>query len=108
MAAGNGIPAYRVVTPADVRDQFRAWGKVAATAGLLQSYLDDLKLLNNRLARRPKAFGDPLHDYHHAELCLYRGLTEYKIVTYAVHTKRPLVFVRSVRLRPDRALGMAE
>ena len=106
MAMGNGVPAFRVVTPEDVRAQLKTWGRLAAQAGLFQAYLADLKHLDLRLSRRPKAFGDPLHDYHGAHLCLYRGLTEFFIVTYAVHTSRPLVFVRSIRLRPDRALGV--
>lgn len=102
---GNGIPAFRVVTPEEARGQLKDWGKLAAEAGLLPAYLDDLKLLNIRLGRRPKSFGDPIYDFKNARLCLYRGLTGFLVVTYAVHTSRPLVFVRSIRLRPDRALG---
>ena len=105
MAMGNGIPAFRVVTPEGARAQLRDWGKVATEAGLLAAYLDDLKLLNIRLGRRPKSFGDPIYDYKNARLCLYRGLTNFLVVHYAVHVARPLVFVQSVRLRPDRPLG---
>jgi hypothetical protein len=108
MSATNGRQPYTVSTPPGIRQQFRQWGELAARLGLFREYLADLRLLNELLLYAPKRWGDPLQNFQSAKLRSYRGLTEYLVVTYAVHTERQVVFIKEVTLRSDRPLGRAE
>lgn len=63
--------------------------------------------VNDRLTYAPKQFGDPQYTYPHAKIRVYRAWTELLDVSYGVHTEQPVVFVRDIRPRDDRPLGMA-
>lgn len=108
MAAGDGQPIYVVSIPAAVKGRFKPWAALAGRLHLFDEFIADLKRLDQLLLRRPMQWGDPLYDWEHAGLRLYRGLTDHLVVHFAVHLVRRHVFVRDINLRPDRPLGQAE
>jgi hypothetical protein len=68
-------------------------------------YIADLTFLDEQRCHHPKEWGDPLFDLDAARLVVYRGLTEFLRVFYAVHLDEPQVIVRKVEFRDDRKLG---
>jgi hypothetical protein len=67
----------------------------------------DVRRMNDRLTYSPQNFGDPLTTFPHAKLRLHRALTDFLIVEYGLHRARRIVFIRSIKLRPDRPLGQS-
>jgi hypothetical protein len=57
------------------------------------------------LANSPLDWGDPLSDYRHLNLRLYRGSYGWLIVNYAVDEARRVVYIRSIQPYPGSALG---
>jgi hypothetical protein len=108
MADGNGQPTYSVSIPEGVRERFKPWAAFADRFGLFDAFVADLKRLDHLLSHTPVEWGDPLRDWEHAGLRLFRGMTEHLIAVYAVHLVRRYVFVRDIVLRPDRPLGQSE
>lgn len=103
--AGDGDPTFMVSVLPEARALLRGWGRLAEQRGLYIEYGEDLRRLGARLGHDPADFGDPLWDFTHAKLSVFRALTDFLIVQYGIHAEQRVVFVQSVRLRPDRPLG---
>ena len=88
-----------------VRDKLAAAGALARTRGISSEYIADLTFLDEQLHHFAKEWGDPMYDLDAAQLVVYRGLTDFLRVFYAVHLRESHVFVRNVELRHDRRLG---
>ena len=89
---------FRVVFFPNVRDQLTFFSRIAARMNLASWLVSALRTIDRKLHENPWTWGDPLFEFPAAELSVYQGCHENFVVTYAVHSKQPVVFVRQIQI----------
>jgi len=92
---------------AKVRNKLRAWAVLSDRVGMLTELISAIEEMDERLKNDPEAWGDPVHDYHGAQLTQYYRYGRILFVDYTVHIDGTPVFVVNVELTPGTALSDA-
>jgi hypothetical protein len=90
------------------RAQLRRIQELSARAvalGIGGAFAADLRAISERMRVSPRDWGDPIYTHPALQLIVYRGLHDRIAVTYGVHDRLPLVFVRDVRPILDHPLA---
>jgi hypothetical protein len=77
----------------------------AVALGIGREFAADLRVMTERMRVAPRDWGDPMYTHLALQLIVYRGLHARIAVTYGVHDRLPLVFVRDFRPILDHPLA---
>jgi len=102
--SNSSAGSYRVVRSEKVRNQLRQWAETANEMGLIDQYIDALKVIEEKLQKEPLAWGDPLYRLPHLGLLLCRGIHWIFLVEYGVDESKRLVVIKEYRLLPGHPL----
>jgi hypothetical protein len=97
--APNG-PRYTVVYSELVQNALKDLADRARRQGVGVEFLAALRMMDARLRRDPEAFGEPNHNLPAARLRVFTRIVRPLVVTYSVHRRKPVVFVRSFKPFP--------
>jgi hypothetical protein len=87
------------------RDHLKRLMRKARALGLGASFIADFRAIVEKLEKSPGEWGDPLHFLPTLQMSMYRGLHAKIVVTYGVHDRLPIVFVRQIDLVLDHPLA---
>jgi hypothetical protein len=87
---------FQLELTANQRTRIRQLINQARSAGIGPSFIADLTAIVANLIDRPRDWGDPLHDLHSLDLTMFRGIHAKIAVTFAIHNRLPIVFLREI------------
>jgi hypothetical protein len=79
----------------------------ALALGYGQQFATELRAITDKLERTPRDWGDPLFPLHALQLMVYRGIHARLAITYGVHDRLPIVFIRDFKPILDHPLAGA-
>lgn len=89
---------YQVFFAEQTRNQLKQHFLEAIQAGIGQQFLTSLRQIVERLRTDPLNFGEPLYRLPALNLLLDQAIACKLVVGYAIHERRPLVFIRQIRV----------
>lgn len=95
---------YQVVYSEQQQSLVRTLGQRAGRRGLLNAYLDAIKLMRHHLAVDPLSWGDPHNRLRHLGLILYQRIQGPLRLYYAVDEQRRIVYLRTIKPMPHLGL----
>ncbi len=95
---------YRISWSGQVLQAVTALSESAKRHALGEMFLDDLERMAERLGSDPVAWGDPLYEYHHLGLVVYRATLKLTRIHYAVDELRRIVYIQEVAALPGSKL----
>jgi hypothetical protein len=95
---------FRVIWPIRQQAEARRLASRSIELGVVPELVKDLKIIANQLASAPSRFGDPIYNYHHLDLTVYRAILSVAQIYYAVDPVRRLVYVKEIASVPGGAL----
>jgi hypothetical protein len=98
---------FQLELTANQRLRIRQLIDLARSAGIGPSFIADLTAIVANLIDRPRDWGDPLHGLRSLDLTMFRGIHAKIAVTFAVHDRLPIVFLREITPILDHPLGGA-
>ncbi len=96
---------YRVVYPGRVRQFLQECARKANEHGVLPSFLEALKVIDERLTSVPLAWGEKSHHLYYANLAVADGFHARIHVHFAVDDERRIVYVIECRLLSGHPFG---
>src|SRR3712207_4415680 len=101
----EGPDRFRVVCPPQQLGPAGEWAERAADAGTHDQFLDMLRTIHESLATAPLDWGDPLYRLGQVGLVVCHRIYSALHVNYAVDEGKRVVYLREIRLAPERPLG---
>lgn len=97
--ARNGAPhSYVVHTSATLLSWIKQLHEQGASQGEGKRYIAALRTIYHRLQTEPDQFGEPLYHLPAIQLQIRQGVLAPLVVSYGVHEKKRLVFLRTVQM----------
>ncbi|MBI3822101.1 MAG: hypothetical protein HY289_05400 [Planctomycetes bacterium] len=97
----NGQAGYELRHLPIVVDQIKFLAEQAAVRGMQPQLGAALKTVLEKLRKEPSTWGDPDYNLKKPGGCVYHGIVEPVIVTYAVFEREKIVLITKVRWLPD-------
>jgi hypothetical protein len=91
---GNGKQRYTFVLLANVIADLKQFHAELMPKGEGEDYLQVLARIDERLRSSPREFGEPVYRLPALSLQVYQAVLRPVAITYGVHDKLPIVFVR--------------
>ncbi len=88
---------FEVEFSATERARLRQLGERAVQLGIGPRFVEEVRVILEKLAFSPREWGDPLYPYRALRLTMFRGIHSHLAVTFAVHDRLPIVFVRDIK-----------
>ena len=98
-------PSFSVSVPDSKAQAMERLADRARDRGLTNLLLADARMMREQLTQNPLRWGDPVYDYHHLELVVYRSVLDLIQVYYAVDHIRQIVYVQQISAVPGRPLA---
>jgi hypothetical protein len=77
----------------------------ARATGYGRQFANELRAILEKLRQSPRDWGDPLFPLNALRLIVYRGIHARISVTYGVHDRLPIVFIRDFKPVLDHPLA---
>jgi len=101
-SSANGERSYRVGFSDLIRQELRRLVRRAVREGRGAQFHEALRIILSRLASNPKDLGEPLYRLANLHLQVRQVAVRPLVVDFAVHEDRPVVFIKTVALLPDK------
>lgn len=96
---------FKVEFSGNQKEILRQLARRASEAGYAPQFASELNAIREKLERSPRDWGDPLFPLHALQLMVYRGVHARLAVTYGVHDRLPIVFIRDFKPILDHPLA---
>ena len=94
---GNGKPVhFRIVVSEAVSQEAVKQYEKAVLAGFGHLFRETLAIVERRLRREAREFGEEFFNYHALKLQARKGLIPPLLIEYAIHIEDPILYIRKI------------